>query len=581
MSNSATDTAARPLPRPGSWGATMPFVVLSLLSSVIIVVLLVVVVQVSFQEGGRISEGVWTLENYRELFRDTLVVRALVNTFWFTIVVIITSVVLAVPMALLVERTDLPARGWVVALLTLSLAVPSFFPAMGWQFLLHPRIGIVNQWLIKTLSLEQAPMNIGSVAGMGFVQGLSFVPLAFIMVAPAFRNMDPSLEESAQIHGARLWDRMYKVTLPLMWPSILAAGLYIMALGITAFDVPAFLGMGNRVYTLSTFLFIRAQPVDAPPNYGLVGALSVAMMILGLLISWWYLRTIRHSERYQVISGKAYRPQRIELGLWWVAAWLFVGTVLALSIVLPLLTLVWVSLIPFMALPTVSALKMVSLDNFRDLPWSTFWFALYNTAILTVAVPTLTTIFSVALSWTIIKSKTRFSWLHDVISFLPHVIANLIFAVGALFIALYWLPSYVPFYGTIFILLLVNVVTRIPFATRMYNSSLLQINKELDEAGYVSGLRPVSVMWNIVRPLLGPTLLYAWLWMALLAYRELTMAALLVTKDNSTLPVYIWAIWSQGELNQAAAVSLLALFAVVPLVALYFTLGRRTALWQG
>jgi iron(III) transport system permease protein len=115
----------------------------------------------------------------------------------------------------------------------------------------------------------------------------------------------------------------------------------------------------------------------------------------------------------------------------------------------------------------------------------------------------------------------------------------------------------------------------------MYNSSLLQINKELDEAGYVSGLRPVSVMWNIVRPLLGPTLLYAWLWMALLAYRELTMAALLVTKENSTLPVYIWAIWNDGELNQAAAVSLLALLAVVPLIAVYFTLGRRTALWQG
>jgi iron(III) transport system permease protein len=565
----------------GSWGATMPFIVLSLLSSVVIVVLLLVVVQVSFQEGGRISEGVRTLDNYRELFRDTLVLRALTNTFWFTIVVIITSVVLAVPLALLVERTDLPARGWVVSLLTLSLAVPSFFPAMGWQFLLHPRIGMINQWLIKVFSLSGAPFDIGSVVGMGFVQGLGFVPLAFIMVAPAFRNMDPSLEESAQIHGARLWDRMFKVTLPLMWPSILAAGLYIMALGITSFDVPAFLGMANRIYTLSTFLFIRAQPLDAAPNYGLVGALSVATMILGLLISWWYLRTIRQSDRYQVISGKAYRPQRIELGGWWIGAWLFAGTVLGLSMVLPLLTLVWVSLIPFLMFPTLTAFKMVSFENFHNLPWSTFWFALYNTAILTIAVPTITTVFGVALSWTIIKSKTRFAWAYDIISFLPHVIANLIFAVGALFIALFWLPPSVPFYGTIFILILVNVVTRIPFATRMYNSSLLQINKELDEAGYVSGLRPMGVMWNIVRPLLGPTLLYAWLWMALLAYRELTMAALLVTKDNSTLPVYIWAIWNDGELNQAAAVSLLALIAVVPLVALYYTLGRRTALWQG
>ena len=187
----------------------------------------------------------------------------------------------------------------------------------------------------------------------------------------------------------------------------------------------------------------------------------------------------------------------------------------------------------------------------------------------------------VALSWNIIKSKSRLSGLFDVVSFLPHVIPNMIFAVGALFIALFWLPTYVPFYGTIFIILLVNVVARIPFATRMYNSSLLQIHKELDEAGYVSGLEPMTVFWRIVRPLLGPTLLYAWLWMALLAYSELTMAALLVTRDNVTLPVYIWAIWGDGELNQAAAISLVALLLVVPLIILYFALGRRAVMWQG
>ena len=243
--------------------------------------------------------------------------------------------------------------------------------------------------------------------------------------------------------------------------------------------------------------------------------------------------------------------------------------------------LVWASLLPFLMAPSWPALQMVTLSNFRNIPWDTFWFALGNSAILTLVVPTLATIVGVALSWNIIKSKSRLSGLFDVVSFLPHVIPNMIFAVGALFIALFWLPTYVPFYGTILIIVLVNVVARIPFATRMYNSSLLQIHKDLDEAGYVFGLETMTVFRRIVRPLLAPTLLYAWLWMALLAYSELTMAALLVTRDNTTLPVYIWAIWGDGELNQAAAVSLIALLLVVPLIVIYFALGRRAAMWQG
>jgi iron(III) transport system permease protein len=338
--------------------------------------------------------------------------------------------------------------------------------------------------------------------------------------------------------------------------------------------------MGNRIYTLSTYLYIRAQPLDAPPDYGVVGAISVFTMILAFFISWWYLRTVRRTERFQVISGKGYRPKRIDLGRWWIGGWLFIGVVLILSMALPLVTLIWASLIPFMAIPSREALQMVSLENFNSIPWHTFRFALKNTAMLTLSVPTIAIIIGVALSWCIIKSKTRLSGLFDIVAFLPHVIPNLIFAVGALFIALFWLPSFIPFYGTIAIIMTVNVVVRIPFATRMCNSSLLQINKDLEEAGYVSGLGPMTVFWRIVRPLLAPALLYAWLWMSLLAYSELTIAAFLVTRENTTLPVVIWAIWNGGELNEAAAVSLLALLLVVPLVILYFALGTRALIWH-
>ena len=115
--------------------------------------------------------------------------------------------------------------------------------------------------------------------------------------------------------------------------------------------------------------------------------------------------------------------------------------------------LIWASLIPYLTAPSWTALKMVLLSNFHGIPWNSFLFALKNSAILTLVVPTVATLIGLALSWNIVKSKTRLSGLFDVVSFLPHAIPNLIFAVGALFIALFWLPTYVPFYGTIFIII--------------------------------------------------------------------------------------------------------------------------------
>ena len=110
---------------------------------------------------------------------------------------------------------------------------------------------------------------------------------------------------------------------------------------------------------------------------------------------------------------------------------------------------------------------------------------------------------------------------------------------------------------------------------------MVQLHRELDEAGYVFGLGALGVLWYIMRPLLLPTLLYTWLWMALLTYRELTMAALLVTANNITLPVFIWGVWRNESLNQAAAMSLLLVLMISPMVILYFIISRKRLSWSG
>lgn len=541
----------------------------------IVIVLLAVILTIAFQDP--VDASVYTLQSFRDLYLEPFVYGALLNTAGFTLVSTVTALFFAVPIAWLAERTDLPGRSAVFPIMTASAVIPGTFGALGWLFMFHPRIGSVNLWLMDLFPFfESAPLNIVSIHGMGFISGLGLSSLAFIMLAATFRAMDPALEESAQVHGLGFFQRFWKVTLPLMWPGILAAGIYIATIGLASFDVPAIIGMANRIFTFSTFVFNEADPQEGDPNFSIVGAASVLMILIGLLLSWWYLRVIRQSHRYTVVTGKSYRPRIIPLGKWWIAGWAFIGLKVVLGVIFPFLSLVWASLMPYYQPFSIAALSNVSLDNFRVIPWDLFWLAAKNTAILTLTVPTLLVFIGLAISWVVIRSGTRYAWLYDMVAFLPHAVPNLIFSVALLIVALFWLPDFIPFYNTIYIILVVFVIARISFPTRVYNNALLQIHKELDEAAFVSGLGAFGVLRRILVPLLAPATLYAWIWIALLSYRELTLAAFLTAKDNQTLPTMVLSFVTRGEATVAAALSLILLAFMVPLVVLYFLLGRRS-----
>ncbi|MFQ5539027.1 MAG: ABC transporter permease [Candidatus Binatia bacterium] len=541
----------------------------------VVIALLVVILTISFQDP--LDSSIYTLQNFRDLYLEPFVYKALLNTAGFTVVATLTALFFAIPIAWLAERTDLPGRAWVFPIMTASAVIPGLFSALGWLFMFHPRMGVVNRWLVDVVPfIHTSPFNIISIPGMGFITGLSLSSLAFIMLAATFRAMDPALEESAQIHGMTFVHRMWKITLPLMWPGILAVGIYIATIGLASFDVPAVIGLSNRIFTFSTFVYYEADPLEGPPNFSIVGASSVFMIMIGLLLSWWYLGVIRQSHKYTVVTGKNYRPKMIVLGRWWVVGWAFIAVKILLGVVFPFLVLVWASLLKYFQPISSSAIASVSLDNFRQIPWDAFWVAAKNTAILTLAVPTLLVIIGLAISWVVIRSGMRFAWLFDVVAFFPHAVPNLIFSIAILIIGLFWVPEYIPFYNTIYIIMAAFVIARISFPTRVYNNALLQIHKELDEAGFVSGLGLLGVLRHVLVPLLAPATLYVWIWLALLSYRELTLAAFLTAKDNQTLPTLILSFVTRGEPTTAAALALFLVAFMVPLVFLYFVFGRRT-----
>ncbi len=525
------------------------------------------------------TNSAFTLKHYAAVYTDAFTYTALINTAWFASVTVVVALFFGLPIAWLVERTDFPHKTLLHALMVVSIIVPTFIVAMGWILLLHPRIGFLNQWMQMAFG-PGAVINISSVTGMGFVQGTSLAPLAFIMTAAAFKAMNPALEEAAEVHGMSRAKIMWRVTLPLVSPAILAAAIYIFVIGVAAFDVPAVIGLANRVYTFSTLIYVLALSPEDVPQYGIPAAVGFLMFIVALLLTIWYSRVIRASERYQIVSGRGYEVKRVPLGRWRPAAWGFCGLFMLLGIGIPLLLVTWTSLLPFLQPPSLRALQFVSFDQYRNIDWSLVLRGAKNTALLMLIVSTTTVFLAIPVAWVVIRSRTWWRFVIEFLVFLPHAMPAIIFGVAALLAGLFVLGDVIPIHGTIWIIAIVYVVERLTFCSRVLNGSFIQIHDELEEVGYVSGMNAVAVLRRVFVPLILPAVLAVWLWTALVIYRELTVATVLFNPKNVTLPVIVWNFWTAGGMGPASAVTMVMLAVLMPLVLIYwFTAGRRFMGW--
>jgi len=173
----------------------------------------------------------------------------------------------------------------------------------------------------------------------------------------------------------------------------------------------------------------------------------------------------------------------------------------------------------------------------------------------------------------VLRWRSRYRLAFDYVAFLPHAVPGLIFAFGALLMALFVIRGPIDLYGTLGLILFVYVIQQIPFGSRITNGALIQIHTELEEAAQVAGASTWETIRRILVPLLRPALLYSWLFLALFSFRELTVATLLFSPQNITLPVVVWSIFHAGNVAQASAVSLVMMALLVPLVLVYMRLG--------
>lgn len=534
----------------------------------------VMVILMSLRTGFPGEDVPFTLNNFAEVYLTPRTYEILVNTVIFTVSSVAVTLIFAVPLVWILMRTDVPLKKTIYVLLTVGILIPVFLRTIAWILLLSPRIGLLNKWLQQGFDLASPPLNLYSIPGMAFVQGVSFVPGAFFMLAAAYRAMDPSLEEAAYTSGVGKLRTFLKINIPITMPAIAAVMVYLFMTGLAVFEVPAIIGLPARILVLSSLIYTATSPSTGLPDYGVAGAYGAIMLVLGLVLAFLYVRLVKQGKKYTVITGRGYRPREIALGRWKWPALAFVFFYLSIEVFIPFVVLLWASLLPYLQLPSAEALSSLTLKHYLSIPTHVGARPFINTFILMITVPTLTMILSVLVSWIVIRTQVSFRGFLDTLAFLPHAVPGILMAVGLAYLGLAY-RDYFPLYGTIFIIVIAHTINWIAYGTRTTNSVMIQVHRELEEAGRVSGASAPRVLGKIVLPLIAAGVLNSWIWIGMLSYREVTMSLTLMTRSNVVVSTVVWQFWGSGWVPQVSALGvILILFAVIVVGIVRFALSR-------
>ncbi len=515
--------------------------------------------------------AVLTLENYEIAYSSVETLHLFLNSAQFAAGAALFAFFIGTFLAWVNERTNTPFKSLFFGLSIIPLVIPSILFTVSWILLASPKIGILNQILQNWFGMETALFNIYSMAGMIWVDGLHYSPVAFLLMTAAFRSMDPSLEESALMSGASVFQIARRITLKLAWPAALASLLILFVRAIESFEVPALLGLpvGIHVYTSAIFEAIRQYP----SKVGLASAYGITLLIIAGLGLYFQSRLSSQGSRYSTVTGKGFRPRPMDLGPWrYLTASLFIAYLLVV-VVFPFLVLVWSSLHKFYSVPSMEALKTLTIEPYRRvLEFPALAGAVKNSLFLSFGAATLIMLVTSVICWIVVKSRMRGRvWLDNLAS-LPLVFPGLVLGLS---IMIFYLYVDIGVYGTFWIMFIAYVTRFLPYGLRYNMTSMLQIHKELEESAAMSGAGWSSTFWRVVLPLLKPGLIAGWIYIVIVSIRELSSSILLYGPGREVVSIVIWEFWQNGQYVELSALGVMMIVFLFCFVMLAQYAGRK------
>jgi iron(III) transport system permease protein len=500
----------------------------------------------------------FTPANYIQAYSGDETIRLLANSLIFAFGASIFAFSIGAFFAWINERTNTPFKTLFFALSVIPLIIPGILFTVSWILLASPKIGIVNTMLQNLFGTDIAFVNIYSMAGMIWVDGLHYSPMAFLLMTAALRSMDPSLEEAALMSGASVPQVAWRITIKLAWPAVLGSILILFVRAVESFEVPALLGLpvGIEVYTSAIYQAIHRYPSQV----GLASAYAVMLLVISSLGIAFQSRLSRQSGRYSTVTGKGYRPRPIDLGRWrYFTASLFIGY-LFVVVVLPFLVLLWSSLQPYFAAPSLTALKNLSLNAYRSvLSQDNFGTVVWNSLVLALGSATIIMLVTAVIAWIVVRTRLPGRHILDNLASLPLVFPGLVLGLA---IMVCYLALPIGVYGTLWIMLIAYVTRFMPYGIRTNATSMLQIHKELEESAAMSGASWLTTFRRIVLPLLKPGLIAGWIYIVIVSIRELSSSILLYSPGTEVISVTIWEMWQNGQYVELSALGVMLIGAL-------------------
>jgi iron(III) transport system permease protein len=402
------------------------------------------------------------------------------------------------------------------------------------------------------------------------VEGLLDLPIAYLIIAPAMASFDVALEESSRVCGAGTWRTLVRITLPVLRPAILAAFILGVVRSLASFAVPSVIGMPGRVNVLATHLY-QMIATGFATDYGKAAAVGMSVLAASVTLIFLYRALTAESEKFVTISGRGYRPQVIALGAARIPLFLVVATLSFVMAVLPVATLVYTSLVPYAMVPGARAFSLMSFRHWEAVlgdPLSLL--SLKNSLFLGVVGATLGVALSVFVAYVIVKVKSRASGALESLSYLSFSFPGIVIGVGFM-----WFFVQTPLYATIWALLIGYIATYLPYGIRPLASAFIQVHSHLEESSQVCGASPLTTMRRIIVPLLVPGIVSAWILMATMFVRELTLSVVLSRPGTEVLAVQILRFADDGLWGRLSALGIIMIVISTSLVLLATFIGGR------
>jgi iron(III) transport system permease protein len=515
------------------------------------------------------DEGRFTFDHFASVVERRLYYRALLNSLELGAWTGLFSLLVGLPLAWAVARTNTPAKGFLKLTASLAYLTPPFLTAIAFVYLFGPNAGLINRFVADTMGLPALAFNVFSMPGLVLVTVLHTFPFVYLLAASALESVDASYEESAQILGAGTWRTAMTVTLPLVAPAILSGTLLAFVNAIALFGSQAIIGVPGRIHTLPTRIYAL---FDYPPQHGLASALSlvfIAITVAALLLQRAYLAR----RSYVTLGGKGSRPQLIDLGH---ARWLLLGfgvLVFAVAIVLPYGALIGTSLIKSVGL---SFADNLTLDHYRFVlfEYDVTRRAIVNSLILAAAAATLAVLIGGVIGWIDLRGSAPGRRLLDYIALVPLGLPGIVMAVALI---QFWLTTPIPLYGTLTILLLAYVARYIPLGVRAANASLRQVDSSLEESARILGASWIMTLRRITFPLIRPGLFAGWLLVFVPAIQELSASILLFSSSSITVAVAIYNLYETGYVEPVAALAMINMATIAVAIWVANRVGRGAA----